>query len=246
MKKALDSFVGAVGMFTRLPTPYAPLLSDSTGLLRCLPVVGGLVGLLWLGLHRLLSFMTISQRVSGALLCVFPFIITGFMHLDGFMDVVDALMSGRDMEKRLRILKDPNTGAFSVCALGCLLIIEAAACTELAALDRRAFVLLWLPVFSRALASLGLVSTPLLEGSRLGRSFAGGSTNSDKILFAALALLSGGGLWLAGGVMVPLFGAAAWGFGLRVSVKGLGGSSGDVAGLCITLTEAVALLAAVL
>ena len=36
------------------------------------------------------------------------------MHMDGFMDVNDAIMSRRPLEDRLRILKDSTVGAFAV------------------------------------------------------------------------------------------------------------------------------------
>jgi adenosylcobinamide-GDP ribazoletransferase len=242
MKKAMDSFIGAVGMFTRLPTPYAPLLSDSSGLLRCLPLVGGLVGLLWIGLYTLLERLAVSARLAGGLLCIFPLLITGFMHMDGFMDVTDALLSSRDAEKRRLILKDPNTGAFSVCALGCLLVMQTAACTELVHLGGRGIMLLWIPVFSRSLGALALICPPLLESSQLGRSFAGSATGLDKLWYTGFALLSGAALWIGGGPTVPLIAAAACGLALWAAVRGLGGTSGDVTGFCLTLTEAAALL----
>jgi len=52
-----------------------------------------------------------------ALLSLIPFIVTGGFHVDGFMDVSDALSSFKTREEKLAILKDPHIGAFAVIRL---------------------------------------------------------------------------------------------------------------------------------
>lgn len=51
-------------------------------------------------------------------------IITGMLHLDGFMDVCDAILSRRSKEEKLRILKDSATGAFAVIPLVILFFLQ--------------------------------------------------------------------------------------------------------------------------
>ena len=52
-----------------------------------------------------------------------PFLVTGGIHMDGFMDTMDAVHSYGDRTKKLEILKDPHLGAFAViCAAVYLLL----------------------------------------------------------------------------------------------------------------------------
>lgn len=50
-------------------------------------------------------------------LIILPVIITGGIHVDGYMDTCDALNSYGDREKKLAILKDSHIGAFAVIKL---------------------------------------------------------------------------------------------------------------------------------
>jgi adenosylcobinamide-GDP ribazoletransferase len=45
---------------------------------------------------------------------VAPIIITGGIHMDGFLDTQDALSSYQPRERRLEILKDSHAGAFAI------------------------------------------------------------------------------------------------------------------------------------
>lgn len=57
-------------------------------------------------------------NVSRALIfLVLPVIVTGGIHVDGYMDTSDAIHSYGDREKKLSILKDSHIGAFAVIRL---------------------------------------------------------------------------------------------------------------------------------
>ena len=68
--------------------------------------------------------------MAGAVLAGWPWLATGFLHLDGFMDSCDAILSRRDLEERRRILKDPHTGSFAVISLVILTILSLGAFYE--------------------------------------------------------------------------------------------------------------------
>lgn len=57
-----------------------------------------------------------------AVLTVLPVLISGGIHMDGFLDTQDALSSWQSEEKRLEILKDPHAGAFAILS-GCVYFI---------------------------------------------------------------------------------------------------------------------------
>lgn len=53
-----------------------------------------------------------------------PWLVTGFMHLDGYMDVCDAVLSRRELATRQRILKDSHCGAFAVIGMVLLALCQ--------------------------------------------------------------------------------------------------------------------------
>ena len=105
----------AWGMFLSIPCPCK--IWDEKARpwqLVYLPVAGLLVGALWaLAAYALGSFDRLPA-LRAAVLAALPFLLTGFLHLDGFMDCCDAIFSRRPLEKRREILKDSHVGSFAV------------------------------------------------------------------------------------------------------------------------------------
>ena len=75
-----------------------------------------------------LGFGALLRGAVGALL---PVLVTGGIHMDGFMDTSDALASWQSPEKRLEILKDSHVGAFAVLGCAGYLLLDAALLSEL-------------------------------------------------------------------------------------------------------------------
>ena len=122
MRPFFHAFFMCQSMFCAIPCPCKIWDEDARDkLLWCLPLVGLEIGLLWWSLGLLCRFLGLSQAVSGIALCAMPFFATGFIHLDGFMDVTDAVGSCRDLAKRREILKDSHVGSFAV--IGVVLLI---------------------------------------------------------------------------------------------------------------------------
>ena len=94
MKNLLNAFNMAISMFTVIPLPkYIWEEKSAKYMMRIYPFVGFIVGLIWYGGGVLLKYFDISLMMSTGILLTLPFIVTGFIHLDGFMDVCDALLS---------------------------------------------------------------------------------------------------------------------------------------------------------
>ncbi|WP_268893531.1 adenosylcobinamide-GDP ribazoletransferase [Paenibacillus xylanilyticus] len=99
-----------------------PLLRESV---VYYPLVGAAIGLsVWIG-----------GALTGALLPSFPAAVltltlwvwlTGGLHLDGWMDTADGLLSYRTRERMLEIMKDSRVGAMGVIACVLLLMMKAA------------------------------------------------------------------------------------------------------------------------
>ena len=124
----------AWGMFCWIPCPYKEWrMEDRRAQVAMLPLVGALIGVYVCLIWWLLSFTGCSGLLMGAVLTGAYFLLTGFIHIDGFMDCSDAIMPRHpQMEERRRILKDPHSGAFAVICLCLMLLIFAASMAQIA------------------------------------------------------------------------------------------------------------------
>lgn len=128
----LQSVFLAFTLYSRIPVPQAQWNEKN---LRCcicfLPLVGAVIGAAQFGMFLLLEKTGTGPVLRGTLLAVLPVLLSGGIHMDGFMDTCDAIHSWKSREDRLRILKDPHAGAFAV--LGCVLymLVSAGVWTEL-------------------------------------------------------------------------------------------------------------------
>ncbi|MDQ0286322.1 adenosylcobinamide-GDP ribazoletransferase [Desulfofundulus luciae] len=89
------------------------------------PLVGLFLGAAWTALYFSLSPL-FPPAVTAALLVLGMVVFSGGLHLDGFMDTMDGIFSGRSREKMLEIMRDSRVGAFGVLGLVCLLLLKFA------------------------------------------------------------------------------------------------------------------------
>ena len=161
MRDWVCGFFMAWGMFLAIPCPRK-IWSEGARqkMLVCMPLVGLLAGGVWAGAWLLLRGA--PGPVRAAVCAAVPWLVTGFMHLDGYMDVCDAVLSRRDLATRQRILKDSHCGAFAVICM--VLLAMGQWSLFLAAEDVSWLALLLIPAATRACA--GLAAPP---GAAMGR-----------------------------------------------------------------------------
>jgi len=196
------------------------------------------------GMSLLMQLLHAPALLAAVLITIVPSVLSGFLHLDGFMDVSDAVLSRRDAETRRKILKDPHTGSFAVIALLLVLFAGVGAMSGEVERQESLLYLVGVPVLSRSAAGLLLLRWKTMPGSSLGAYFKQGAGAGAYILLgafaaSAIALLAWQRPW-------ALFGAAAgilWAMG---AARNLGGVNGDVAGFTITITEMLCIVAAAL
>ena len=247
LKKPLTALMMAWGTYLAIPCPYK-VWDDALRpwQIVCLPPVGLIVGGLWALCAALFAHFRFTGFLAAAIVTALPFLVTGFFHLDGFLDCCDAILSRRDLVTRQKILKDSRVGAFAVvCAILLFLFSFAAlADCDFSYIWR---ALLLVPVVTRCMAGVAVESFAPMKTSQYSGTFAAGKTKRQRNILLGMYLA----VMLA--VFVFLFSrpscalAVAWAglvtiLACRLAQKHLGGMSGDVAGFSITLGEASALL----
>ncbi|WP_238375036.1 adenosylcobinamide-GDP ribazoletransferase [Vulcanisaeta thermophila] len=86
-----------------------------------IPLITGLIpGLVGSWVWRITNNPLASSSIAYSLLLV----LTGFNHIDGFADTVDALMIRGDVNERLRVLKDPHKGPVAIASTVLLIILS--------------------------------------------------------------------------------------------------------------------------
>ncbi|MDO4546198.1 MAG: adenosylcobinamide-GDP ribazoletransferase [Bacillota bacterium] len=163
-------FLMAWGNFSAVPCPYKKWhQEDRTAMLCMLPLVGMFMAMIVTAGWALLSLSEINSVFKGALLTALYFWLTGFIHLDGFMDCSDAILSRRrSLAERQRILKDSHVGAFAVIALVFMVLLFTASMSVIAesfSLARAAFFAMIL-VFSRGLAAYNVIRRKPMDTSQ--------------------------------------------------------------------------------
>lgn len=122
----MQSLIIAFAMYSKLPMPRVDWNEKNMRYAFCwFPFVGLVIGLVEWGTFYLLELCRAGGVLKGAVLTVLPLLITGGIHLDGFMDTTDARSSYGDREKKLAILKDSHVGAFAVIGCGMYLLMSA-------------------------------------------------------------------------------------------------------------------------
>lgn len=241
IKRIWQGWLMNLGMFTNLPFLKNVWQEDAAVyVLRLLPLTGLLLGYLWWLLYRALLLLSLPLPLTAVLLALFPWFASGFLHLDGFMDTSDALLSRRDRAEQLRILKDPHTGAFAVISLACLFSFQLAAAFVCLQSPLPIWLFFWIPFTSRLLTAIALLRCPALPSSSLAAFFQKGNgakqANLLLLLFGAsliLAYLQGGPLAL----LLLLLQTFFFLLPLQNAVRQLGGISGDLSGYALTFCE---------
>jgi adenosylcobinamide-GDP ribazoletransferase len=121
---------------------------DMARALPWFPLIGALLGLALVGLDWALSFV-FPLGIRAVALLVFDALLTGMLHLDGFVDCCDALLGARTVERRLEILRDSRVGAYGALGGALLLLAKFAALTALVSGPARVMALLIAPILGR-------------------------------------------------------------------------------------------------
>ena len=241
--RILKTIAVAFSLYSRIPMPHFPWEEeDMKHNMVFLPWIGAVIGGVSFLLYRLLSPVVPTIGMLAVLLLV-PIVTTGGFHLDGFMDVQDALSSFRSREEKLEILSDPHIGAFSVIRLAELGLIWVFGLSALLR-GEETYVSLFCVSFFLCRCFSAYLSQKLPHAKKSGMlqmetEHAGKSDRIWLLLQAgmALALMLTQNV-LAGVLSLPALTVFAL-YYKKLCEKNFGGVTGDTAGFCTVCSESV-------
>ena len=238
----IRSFIIAFSTYSRIPMPQVEWSDENRKYTMCFfPLIGTVVGLLLWGWLWLCDVLNIGLMLRGAVAAMIPLLITGGIHMDGFMDTADAMASWQPKERRLEILKDSHVGAFAVIGCAGYLLLSAAVYGEMT--FQAAPMLIGVFMISRALSALALAFFRSARPGGMMDAFARTAhqrmVGVSAVVYAVICLVLWAvcGKWIAAGCFAAAL--TCFAYYRHMAYKNFGGVTGDLAGWFVQITELV-------
>lgn len=247
MKGLWNSFKIAFSMYSKIPMPQSEWTEENMSYAMCFfPWIGAVIG----GGYYLLCLLEEYLGGKGiefgslffpAIFTILPILITGGIHMDGFLDTQDALSSWQTKERRLEILKDSHAGAFAIIS-GCVYFVLSLGIYS--GVTKKSIGLIGAGfLVSRTLSGISVLCFPQARKNGLVAIFA--ERADKKRSFAVLLIyliLEMAGIVVIGNVTgVCCLVAAAFVFFwyYHMACTKFGGVTGDLAGYFLQICELV-------
>jgi adenosylcobinamide-GDP ribazoletransferase len=251
----LESLIIAFSMYSKIPMPHVKWTEKGMRYSMCFfPFVGAVTGLISVLAYRLCVYLNIGNILAASVLTILPILINGGIHMDGFLDTIDARRSYKSKEERLEILKDPHTGAFAIIYACVYFICIFGLFSELISkidMETNSQLILFPTVgyfMSRVLSAFSVVTFPKAKKDGSMAAFADASKKQVRIVLVIEFLLCCV-FYIS---LNPIIGSACiftaliiFAYYYIMSNKVFGGITGDIAGYFLQLCEFGILLATV-
>ena len=243
IRQVLKSLVLIMTFGTIVPMPTLSDVDDAA-LRRSMgffPVAGWVMGLfLWSVMWIATHFM--APMASALIVLTAYVVLTGALHLDGLADAFDALGSRQSAQTALAIMKDSRIGAIGAIALVLVLLGKLVAFAQLTVAPIGVWVVV--PVLARTAVVWLMVVVPAARPEGLGALYArklSGWTvaGATAVCFLTAAILMP---WSTALELI-LLGAVLTAVWARLTVKRLGGATGDTYGALLEMVEWAGFLA---
>jgi len=238
------------GMFCTIPLPGYWDEGGAKFMMPWFPVVGAVIGMIWWLAAEMLGVLSlwIPASLIAAFLILIPFLLAGLIHLDGFMDTSDAILSRRGIEDKLRIIKDPNAGAFSVIMTVILFMFLFASGFAIAQKGASLALLIVISAVSRCFSSMAMLCIRPMTDNGYAGLFKPETPMPQIIMTIVFLIAAFWAAWSIGGYLGLIVAAAvAVGYtvAMLIALKSFEfkGVSGDLAGFSLVIAEMCGLVA---
>lgn len=249
MKTWLKGMLINLQFFTAIPIPLR-LPMDKQHLnaaIKTFPLLGILQGMIYAGIfYFFLLISPFSPLTAAIVLWVSLIVVTGGIHLDGWMDASDAYFSYGDQQKRLEVMSDPRVGAFGVLSVILLLSTKLFFIYEIAIKTNDVstfFFIACIPFFSRLVMGMMLVKVKTAKDNGLGKMFQDAATSRSLLIYVvysmliAMIILFSLPTLLVSFLLLLLTALVMFVIMKRKSVRWFGGTTGDVIGASVEGVE---------
>lgn len=126
MKAIVNGFLIALSMYSKIPMPKVKQTKENMQYVLCFfPLVGVVVGILVYAFSLFVQRFGLGQICFALIGTVIPIVVTGGIHMGGFLNTMDALHSYEKKEKKPETMKDPHTGVFGVISAAAYFMLYA-------------------------------------------------------------------------------------------------------------------------
>ena len=232
-----ESLAIGVAMYSKIPMPRVEWNEKNMKYAMCFfPLVGVVTGILEVILgNALLVYTSCGTLFFAGVMTLLPVLVNGGIHMDGFLDTMDALNSYGSREKKLEILKDSRTVAS--------LALWSEAKSEMLPVIGAGYVM------SRSLSGLSVMVFPSAKKDGLGRTFQEQAHRKRVAVvmvcwfFAALAVMLMTSVQMGAAALCTAL-LVFW-YYHHMAMKQFGGMTGDLAGYFLQLAELLILAAVI-
>lgn len=244
MKKIYRSLIMVFSMYTKLPMPIVEWNEENKAYAFALfPLVGAVEMALLLCVYWVWSRMQIFdldlELLIGILLTLLPILYTGGIHMDGFMDTLDALGSHASRERKLEIMKDSHVGSVAVLGAAFYILIYYLGMSQM---QMHQLLLFGFSLIAeRALSVLCLLHFQGARKNGMAADFVQSSKASEsKIIllgFLAISILGMAAFeWRMAAILLIYFLCVTCWYVRKMQME-IGGLTGDTSGFFLQVTE---------
>lgn len=241
--------IQAFSIYSRMPMPQTKWEDNGDGrILIYFPLVGALIGALMDLSIYVCGILKVPVTAAALIVISIPIIVTGGIHIDGFMDTADARHSFKSREEKIAIMSDPHVGAFGVIRLVLFMMVSLAAMIVILQQANSSILIMMVfaMTFSRTLSGWTSVAWQGAKKDGMLRSVTGKDDDEPKSkkTVTLILLIEVLAVSLAMIVTDPVMGICVVTAGVVMSViyrfiayREFGGVTGDLAGWFLCMSE---------
>jgi adenosylcobinamide-GDP ribazoletransferase len=204
------------------------------------PVAGILLGLILCGINYLLSLLKLPSLSKDIILIVSLIFLTGGIHLDGLSDTLDAILSRKNRDEMLKIMRDSRIGVMGALGIVSIILLKI---SFLYSIDNaiKPISLILMCSLSRWSLVIAMFKFSYAREEGKAKIFTQGINLKIFILSTLIALICVFAIWkLKGLLLLAVTATCTYIIGKFVSEK-IGGITGDTLGATNELMEGIIL-----
>lgn len=251
IRSFFNGFILTMQFFSTIPLRKKEIPITSINIRRSIqlfPILGLLQGGLVATLYYILIEWSFFSSVATAFfLWLMIIMITGAIHLDGWIDSCDAFFSYRDKKRRIEILADPQIGAFGL--IGAIVLLSARFLFIYESINMATPFTFWLilliPFFGKTVMGMLITFVHPVKKEGLGHLFYEASSRSILVyylfyiitVFSILMYMQFDIIYIV--FIMLIVSILTYIFAKRKAIAWFGGMNGDIVGGATEGTETI-------